>query len=69
MSKRELNTRILKKIKVFLVRVAKIKQVSEIDILEIRYTIVILKDRDIEVNIPISKSYKSVINNLVYRLK
>ena len=59
----------MKKIKVFLVRVAKIKQVSEINILEIGYTIVILKDRNIEVNIPIPKSYRSVINNLVYRLK
>ena len=59
----------MKKIKVFLVRVVKIKQVSEIDILEIGYTTIILKDRDIEVNIPISKSYRSVINNLVYRLK
>ena len=55
--------------KVFLVRVAKIKRVSEIDILEIGYIIVILKDRDIKVNIPISKSYRLVINNLVYRLK
>ena len=59
----------MKKIKVFLVKVVKIKQVSEIDILEIGYTIVILKDRDIEMNIPIPKSYRSVINNLVYRLK
>ena len=50
-------------------RVAKIKWVSEIDILEIGYIIAILKDRDIEVNIPIPKSYRSVINDPVYGLK
>ena len=59
----------MKKIKIFLVKVAKIKWISEIDILEIRYTIVILKDRDIEINILIPKFYRSLINNLVYRLK
>jgi hypothetical protein len=50
LSKKELDSRITKKIKVFLVRVAKIKQVSEIDILEIRYIAVILKDSNCQVS-------------------
>jgi hypothetical protein len=69
LSKEELDSRITKKIKVFLVRVTKIKQVSEIDILEIGYTIAILKDNNIEVSIPIPKSYRATINNPIYRQK
>jgi hypothetical protein len=33
------------------------------------FTTIILKDRDIEINIPIPKLYRAVINNPVYRAK
>jgi hypothetical protein len=69
LSKKKLDSRITKKVKVFLARIAKIKQVSEIDILEIGYTIVILKDNNIKVSILIPKSYRAAINNPIYRQK
>jgi hypothetical protein len=41
------------KITAFLVKASKVKIVSNIDILEIGFTIAILKKGDVEVNIPI----------------
>ena len=69
MSEEEFNTRVLKKIKVFLVKVGKIKAISKIDTLKIGFTTIILKDRDIEINVPIPKLYKVVINNPIYGAK
>ena len=59
----------MKKIKVFLVKAEKIKAVSKLDTLEIGFAAIILKDRDIEINIPIPKLYRVVINNPIYRAK
>jgi hypothetical protein len=69
LSEEELDSRITKKIKAFLARVAKVKRVSEMDILEIGYAIVILKDSDIKVYVPIPRSYRAAINNPIYRQK
>jgi hypothetical protein len=69
LSKEELDSRITKKIKAFLARIAKVKRVSEINILEIGYTAAILKDSNIEISIPIPKSYRAAINNPIYRQK
>jgi hypothetical protein len=68
-SEEELDTRIVKKIKVFLARVAKVKRVSEIDVLEMGYTAAILKDGNIKVSVPIPKSYRAAINDPIYGLK
>ena len=59
----------MKKIKVFLVKAEKIKAISELDALEMGFATIILKDRDVEINIPIPKLYKVVINNPIYRAK
>jgi hypothetical protein len=69
LSEEEFNTRVLKKIKVFLVKVEKIKAISELDALEMGFAAIILKDRDVEINVPIPKLYRVVINNPVYRAK
>ena len=69
MSKEELDSRITKKIKAFLARVAKVKRISEIDVLEMGYTTAILKDSDVEVSVPIPRSYRAAINDLIYRQK
>jgi hypothetical protein len=65
-SEEELDTRMIKKIKAFLSWVAKVKRVSEIDILEMGYAIATLKGSDIEVSVPIPKSYRAAINNPIY---
>jgi Reverse transcriptase (RNA-dependent DNA polymerase)/gag-polypeptide of LTR copia-type len=65
-SEEELDTRIFKKIKAFLARAAKVKQVSEMDALEMGYAAAILKDGDVEVSVPIPKSYRAAINDSVY---
>jgi hypothetical protein len=49
--------------------VARIKQVSEIDVLEMGYAMAILKDGDAEVSVPIPKSYQLAINDSIYGLK
>jgi hypothetical protein len=59
----------LKKIKAFLVKAEKIKAISKLDTLEMEFTAIILKDRDVEINIPIPKLYRAAINNPVYRAK
>jgi hypothetical protein len=59
----------LKKIKVFLVKVRKIKAISKLDTLEIGFAAIILRDGDIEINVPILKLYRVVINNPIYRAK
>ena len=69
MSEEEFNTRVLKKIKVFLVKAEKIKAISELDALEMGFTTIILKDGDIEINVLIPKLYRVVINNPIYRAK
>ena len=33
------------------------------------FAAIILKDRDVEINVPIPKLYRVAINNLVYRAK
>ena len=33
------------------------------------FAAIILKDRDVEINVPIPKLYRAVINNPVYRAK
>jgi hypothetical protein len=68
-SEEEFNTRVLKKIKAFLVKAEKIKAISKLDTLEMGFTAIILKDGDIEINVPIPKSYRAAINNPVYRAK
>ena len=65
----EFNTRVLKKIKAFLRRIAKIQNLTQIDILKLGFTTIILRDSNINITVPISKSYYTVINNLVYRSK
>jgi len=65
-SEEELDTRILKKLRAFLARVAKVKRVSEMDALEMGYAAAILKDGDVEVSVPIPKSYRAAINDPVY---
>ena len=57
----------IKKIRAFLVKVSKVKTISNIDILEIGFTIIILENKDIKVNILILRLYKVVINNTIYR--
>jgi hypothetical protein len=53
----------------FIAKLTKVKRVSEIDILEIRYITAILKNSNIKVNIPILKSYYIVVNDFIYKLK
>ena len=66
-SEEEFDTRATKKIKAFLARaVNKCSRISEIDALEIGFAATILKDRDIEVTIPIPRLYKAAINDPVY---
>jgi hypothetical protein len=65
-SEEELDSRTLKKIKAFLARVAKVKRVSEMDALEMGYAAAILKDGDVEVSVPIPKSYRAAINDPIY---
>ena len=69
MSEEELDSRITKKIKAFLARLAKVKRVSEMDALEIGYAVAILKDGDVEVSIPIPRSYRASINDPIYGQK
>lgn len=69
LSEEELDSRITKKIKAFLARVAKVKRVSEMDALEMGYAAAILKDGDIEVSVPIPKSYRAAINDPIYGQK
>jgi hypothetical protein len=69
LSEEEFDTRVLKKIKVFIVKAGKIKAISKIDALKIGFATIILKDRDIEINVPIPKLYRVVINNPIYRAK
>ena len=64
-SEEEFDTRATKKIKAFLARVKR-SRISEIDTLEIGFTATILKDRDVEVTIPIPRLYKVAINDPVY---
>jgi hypothetical protein len=59
----------LKKIKVFLVKVEKIKAVTKLDALEMGFAAIILKDKDVEINMPILKLYRVAINNPIYRAK
>ena len=59
----------MKKIKVFLVKVEKIKAISKLDTLEIGFATIILRDRDVEINVLIPKLYRAAINNPVYRAK
>jgi hypothetical protein len=56
----------IRKITAFLVKASKVKTVSNIDILEIGFTVAIIKKGDIKVNIPIPRSYKVAINNAIY---
>jgi hypothetical protein len=65
-SEEELDSRTVKKIKAFLARVAKVKRVSEMDALEMGYAAAILKDGDVEVSVPIPKSYRAAINDPIY---
>jgi hypothetical protein len=65
-SEDELDTRALKRIKAFLARAAKVKQVTEMDALEMGYAAAILRDGDVEVNVPIPKSYRAAINDPIY---
>jgi hypothetical protein len=59
----------LKKIKAFLAKAEKIKAISELDTLEMGFAAIILKDRDIEINVPIPKLYRAAINDPVYGAK
>jgi hypothetical protein len=54
---------------VFLVKVEKIKAISKLDVLEIGFATIILKDGDVEINVPIPKLYRVAINDPVYRAK
>ena len=68
LSEEELNTRQSKKLKAFLAKVVKMKptQISKMDAIEMGYTAAILKEGDIEINVPIPKSYRAVINDPIY---
>ena len=68
LSEEELNTRQTKKLKAFLAKIVKIKptRVSEIDAIEMGYAAAILKEGDVEINVPIPKSYRAAINDPVY---
>jgi hypothetical protein len=68
-SEEEFDTRALKKIKAFLAKAEKIQAISELDALEMGFAAMILKDGDIEINVPIPKSYKAAVNDPVYGAK
>jgi hypothetical protein len=51
---------------VFIAKFAKVRKISEINVLEIGYTIVILKDKNVKVNVLILKSYRIAINDSIY---
>ena len=59
----------MKKIKAFLERIAKVQNLIQIDILKLGFTIIILRDSDINIIVLIPKLYYIVINDLVYRSK
>jgi hypothetical protein len=56
----------IRKITAFLVKASKVKTISNIDILEMGFAAAILEKGDVEVNIPIPRLYKVVINNTIY---
>jgi hypothetical protein len=56
----------IQKIKAFLVKASKVKTVSDIDALEMGFAAAILEKGDVEVNVPIPRSYKVAINDVVY---
>ena len=62
----ELDTRRLKRVKAFIAKLAKVRRISEMDALEMGYAAAILKDGDVEVNVPIPKSYRTAINDSIY---
>ena len=64
-SEEEFDSRELKKVRAFMAKLAKVKRVSEMDALEMGYAAAILKDGDIEVNVPIPKSYRAAVNDSV----
>ena len=68
-SQEELDTRKLKRIRAFIARLTKVKKVSKMDALELGYATAILKDSDVEVNVPILSSYRSAVNDPIYRLR
>jgi hypothetical protein len=47
-------------------KLSKVKRVSEMDALELGYAAAILKDGDVEVDVPIPKSYRTAVNDAVY---
>jgi hypothetical protein len=64
-----LNTRDFKKIKAFLVKAIKVNNISKLDTIEIGFAATILKEGDIEINIPIPTLYEVAINDKVYSHK
>jgi hypothetical protein len=64
-----LNTRDFKKIKAFLARAIKVDNISELDTIKIGFTTTILKEGNIEINVPIPTLYKVAINDKVYSQK
>jgi hypothetical protein len=56
----------IRKISAFLAKASKVKTVSEMDALEMGFAAAILKNGDVEVNVPIPKSYEAAVNDAVY---
>jgi hypothetical protein len=56
----------IRKIKAFLSKASKVKTVSDMDALEMGFAAAILENGDVEVNVPIPRSYEAAINDAVY---
>jgi hypothetical protein len=57
----------IRKITAFLAKASKVKTVSDMDALEMGFAAAILEKGDVEVNVPIPRSYEVAINDAVYR--
>ena len=56
----------IRKITAFLAKASKVKTVSDMDALEMGFAAAILEKGDVEVNVPIPRSYEAAINDTVY---
>ena len=56
----------IRKITAFLAKASKVKTISDMDALEMGFAAAILEKGDVEVNVPIPRSYEAAINDAVY---
>jgi hypothetical protein len=56
----------IRKITAFLAKASQVKTISDMDILEMGFAAAILEKGDVEVNVPIPRSYEAAINDAVY---